>query len=94
MWNSHSASAIAEPTRLASLGALVTGEKTVTQLAKECGIESADASRHLNLMKSVGLVSAERDGRFMRYNLVSATVAATLLDLTHESGSRFVFSLV
>jgi ArsR family transcriptional regulator, nickel/cobalt-responsive transcriptional repressor len=75
-----------DPTRLVILRVLATGTKTVTELAKACGTEITNVSHHLNRMKGIGLVVAEREGRFMRYSLVGATATATLLGLTHEAG--------
>ena len=37
--------------------------------------------------------TAERDGRFMRYRLVGATVRGTTLAVTCESGMKVVISL-
>jgi ArsR family transcriptional regulator, nickel/cobalt-responsive transcriptional repressor len=85
--------AFADPTRLAILRTLATGEKTVTELARACGVEIVNASHHLNLMKGIGVLTATRDGRFMRYSLVGATATATLLELTHESGIEVVIPL-
>jgi DNA-binding transcriptional ArsR family regulator len=53
--------AVAEPTRLKILRALVAGEMTVTELAQACGTEIVNISHHLNAMKSAGLVTDERD---------------------------------
>jgi ArsR family transcriptional regulator, nickel/cobalt-responsive transcriptional repressor len=84
---------IAEPTRMAILRVLAVGDKTVTELAQACGTEIVNVSHHLNLLKGIGIVSAEREGRFMRYSLVGATTTATLLELTHESGVKVVIPL-
>ncbi|MBP3957570.1 winged helix-turn-helix transcriptional regulator [Gemmata sp. G18] len=78
--------AIGEPTRLALIRALVAGEKTVTNLARELGVEIVNISHHLSVMKDAGLVTVERDGRFMIYALVGAAVATGRLELTHPSG--------
>ena len=86
-------SAIAEPTRLAILRTLAVGDNTVTELARACGTEVVNVSHHLNLMKGLGMLSAERDGRFIRYSLVDAKVTATLLELTHVSGIKVTIPL-
>jgi DNA-binding transcriptional ArsR family regulator len=86
-------SGIAEPTRLTILKVLATGAKTVTDLAKACETEMVNISHHVNLMKQLGLLTVERDGRFMRYSLVGATASATLLELTHESGVKVTLPL-
>jgi ArsR family transcriptional regulator, nickel/cobalt-responsive transcriptional repressor len=84
---------VAEPTRLAILRVLAIGDKTVTEIAQACGTEIVNISHHLTLMRGIGIVSAERDGRFVRYSLVGATATATLLELTHESGVKVVIPL-
>jgi ArsR family transcriptional regulator, nickel/cobalt-responsive transcriptional repressor len=84
---------LAEPTRLTILKVLATGPKTVTDLAKACGTEVVNVSHHLNLMKNVGLVAAERDGRFMWYTLVGANAVGGRLELTHESGLKVTLPL-
>ena len=86
-------SAIGEPTRLAVLRALVTGEKNVTELAKECGLEMVNLSHHLGVMRNAGLLAAEREGRTMRYSLVGAAATGAVLELTHESGIKVTIPL-
>jgi ArsR family transcriptional regulator, nickel/cobalt-responsive transcriptional repressor len=86
--------ALAEPTRLTILRQLATGTKTVTQLAQACGTEIVNISHHMPILKNGGLVSVERDGRFMRYSLVGATATATLLELKHASGVTVTIPLV
>ena len=85
--------AFGDPTRLAILRALATGEQTVTKLAVACGVEMVNVSHHLGLLRVIGLVAVERDGRFMRYNLVGGTVTGTTLTLAHESGAKVVIPL-
>jgi ArsR family transcriptional regulator, lead/cadmium/zinc/bismuth-responsive transcriptional repressor len=48
----------------------------------------------MQILKAGGLVSATRDGRFVWYSLLGATVTATLLELAHESGVKVVIPLV
>ena len=85
--------AFGEPTRLAILRALATGEKTVTKRAVACGVEVVNASHHLSILKGCGLVAAERDGRFVRYSLVGAAVGGGTLTLAHPSGAKVVIPL-
>ncbi len=72
---------------------MASGTRTVTELAKACGTEIVNISHHVNVMKNLGLLTAEREGRFMRYSLVGATATATLLELTHESGVKVTLPL-
>ena len=85
--------AFGEPTRLAIIRHLATGEMTVTQLAVACEVEMVNVSHHLGQLKDIGLVTVERDGRFMRYNLAGAAVNGTTLTFTHSSGVKVVIPL-
>jgi|GEM_PF-6759782 len=85
--------AVGEPSRLDLLRALVTGSHSVTQLAKECDMEIVNVSHHLGILRDVGLVTFERDGRFMLYSLAGATATATTLEFTHESGVKISIPL-
>ena len=85
--------AVGEPTRLTIIRILATGVRTVTDLAKVCGVEIVNVSFHLAVMKNAGLVRAERDGRFMRYDLVGAKASGGALELSHESGIKITVPL-
>jgi ArsR family transcriptional regulator len=83
--------ALAEPTRLEILRALsLSGEMRVTVIAKACGLELVNTSHHLGVLQRAGILDSERDGQFKLYRLIAATatVTATHLTLTHESGIR------
>ncbi len=85
--------AFGEPTRLALIRALAAGEKTVTQLATEVGTEMVNVSHHLKIMRDAELVTVQKDGRFMIYSLVGATVRGTTLELSHTSGTNVALPL-
>ncbi|MBP3957150.1 winged helix-turn-helix transcriptional regulator [Gemmata sp. G18] len=86
-------SAAGEPTRLALIRALAAGEKTVTMLARECRTEMVNVSHHLSILKVVGVVTAQKDGRFMLYSLVGATATGAALELVHPSGAKVTIPL-
>jgi ArsR family transcriptional regulator len=85
--------AIGEPTRLTILCALTTGTHTVTKLAQVCNVEIVNVSHHLGILRDAGLVTFERDGRFLHYTLVGAKATATMLELMHESGIKVLIPL-
>ncbi|VTR94510.1 family transcriptional regulator : Probable transcription regulator OS=Planctomyces maris DSM 8797 GN=PM8797T_22538 PE=4 SV=1: HTH_20 [Gemmata massiliana] len=85
--------AAGEPTRLALIRALAAGEKTVTMLARECQTEMVNVSHHLSILKSAGMVTAQKDGRFMLYSLVGAAATGALLEMTHSSGAKVIVPL-
>lgn len=65
--------AVAEPTRIAVIRQLVGGTKTVGELAKAIGVEIVNISHHLGVMRQAGLVTSEKDGRFVRYTQTCVT---------------------
>lgn len=78
--------ALAEPNRIRIIESLRTGEKNVTELAKELNTEIVNISHHLGVLRSAGLVQDVKDGRFVIYSLHpnvfrTDTNKATYLDL-------------
>lgn len=75
--------ALCDPTRLALVARLATasGPLTVTEAAGCCGVHISGTSRHLALLKSAGIVRAERRGREVRYELDCDALVGTLRGL-------------
>jgi DNA-binding transcriptional ArsR family regulator len=61
--------AIAEPQRREILALLREGERPVTELARELGLTQPGASKHLRVLREVGLVQDRRAGRQRLYGL-------------------------
>jgi DNA-binding transcriptional ArsR family regulator len=55
--------AIAEPRRREILVLLRAGERPVTELARELGMTQPNASKHLRVLREVGLVRDRQAGR-------------------------------
>ena len=71
--------ALAEPSRLAILRRLVAeGPHTVSELVDACDQRQPSVSKHLACLHECGLVARERDGRLVRYAVVSADVPPLL----------------
>jgi ArsR family transcriptional regulator len=60
---------LASPKRLEIIHLLANGPCEVGRLAAQLGISQPNVSQHLALMRSAGIVEAERDGREVRYRL-------------------------
>jgi len=65
---------LASPRRLEILHALVNGPIEVGRLAERIGASQPNVSQHLAVMRSAGIVEAERDGREVRYRLTDPDV--------------------
>jgi len=61
--------AIAEPQRREILALLRAGERPVTEVAKALGMAQPGASKHLRVLREVGLVRDRRAGRQRLYGL-------------------------
>jgi len=61
--------AIAEPQRREILVLLRAGERPVTAVAQELGMTQPGASKHLRVLREVGLVQDRRAGRQRLYGL-------------------------
>ena len=61
--------AIAEPQRRQILVLLRSGERPVTELARELGVPQPGASKHLRVLREVGLVRDRRAGKQRLYSL-------------------------
>jgi len=59
--------AVAEPRRREILEFLVSGERSVGDLASRLGLEQPSVSKHLRVLRRVGLVRARRHGRHILY---------------------------
>jgi ArsR family transcriptional regulator len=60
--------ALADPTRVAVLGALLDGdEATVSEVAECCPVDFSVVSRHLGVLREAGVVRSEKRGREVRY---------------------------
>jgi len=65
---------LASPRRLDILHRLAEGPLEVGRLAEATGASQPNISQHLAVMRSAGIVDAERDGREIRYHLVDPEV--------------------
>jgi ArsR family transcriptional regulator len=65
---------LASPRRLEILHRLFEGPREVGRLAAELGVSQPNVSQHLSVLRTAGLVDAERDGREVRYRLADPDV--------------------
>jgi DNA-binding transcriptional ArsR family regulator len=61
--------ALGEPNRLAILSALRTGERTVTELMDDTGLNQANLSKHLRMLHQQRYVARRKEGLHVFYRL-------------------------
>lgn len=69
---------MADPVRRAVLLRLSDGPAYPVELAELCGTSRSNMSNHLTCLRGCGLIVAEREGRRVRYEIVSAEFAGAL----------------
>lgn len=63
--------ALASGRRLELLELLAQGERSVEELADQAGLTVANASQHLQILRSARLVAMRKDGLYARYRLAT-----------------------
>jgi rhodanese-related sulfurtransferase len=62
------------PKRLEIIDVLAQGERSVESIAEATAMSTANASRHLQVLRHSGLVASHRDGLFTLYRLADESV--------------------
>ncbi|CBE69899.1 MAG: winged helix-turn-helix transcriptional regulator [Candidatus Methylomirabilis oxygeniifera] len=75
--------ALAHPLRISILDALRTGELTVNEISRQFGVEPANASQQLAVLRNKGIVVARKEGSSVYYS-VSDPAIFKLLDAARE----------
>jgi DNA-binding transcriptional ArsR family regulator len=73
--------ALADENRLRIILSLVQGKKSVSRIVEELGISQPLASHHLKELKRALLVTVERSGPFIYYELADPRIMAILTEL-------------
>jgi DNA-binding transcriptional ArsR family regulator len=76
--------ALASPSRLRMLAALLDGERTVEQLAAAVALSPSATSHNLRILRSLRLVRARRAGRHTFYGLHDHHIADLLAAVRHH----------
>ena len=75
--------ALGHPTRLAILELLQGGELTVTETLARLGMEQANVSQHLAILRGRHLVSTRKDGNRVFYSLRDPALGQVLVQMRH-----------
>jgi DNA-binding transcriptional ArsR family regulator len=70
--------ALAHPTRVALVESLQHGELTVGQLCEKVGVEQANASQHLAVLRNKHIVQTRKEGNQIFYSLRDPLLAKVL----------------
>ncbi|HMO05793.1 MAG TPA: metalloregulator ArsR/SmtB family transcription factor [Kiritimatiellia bacterium] len=76
---------LGDPTRLSLVLGCLVKPRTVTELATQSGLSLPLTSHHLRLLRTAGLVEAERDGRRVYYQPADRHIRHMLADITHHA---------
>lgn len=82
--------AIASPKRIELLELLAQAPRTVESLAEETAQPLANASQHLQVLRSARLVETEKKGLYVTYRLADERVAVMLVALRQLAEARLL----
>ncbi|MDQ2836883.1 MAG: metalloregulator ArsR/SmtB family transcription factor [Actinomycetota bacterium] len=77
--------ALTAPSRLLILAQLRQAPCTVTQLTDAVGMEQSAVSHQLRLLRTMGLVATQRNGRNVTYSLYDSHVASLLDEAVYHA---------
>src|SRR2546423_14261778 len=80
--------AFASPVRLELLDLLAQAPRTVDGLARATGQSSANVSQHLQALHAAGMVTREREGTSVRYEIAGEEALRVWLALREASAAR------
>ena len=69
---------LADPSRLAIVEVLRTGEKTVSEIVAATKLSQPNASAHLACLKDCGLVESRQEGKFVFYTVTDKRMEALM----------------
>ena len=70
---------LANPVRLEILSLLREGEKRVNELAELTGLNQANVSQHLAIMRSNGLLATRREGTNVYYRIANFKIIRAVI---------------
>ena len=76
--------ALSDPIRLEILGYLKDGEKCVCEIVPHLNLIQPLVSRHLKILKDVGLIRCRKDGTKRMYSIVDSKIYIVLDALTPD----------
>lgn len=75
---------LGEPARLRILATLCSSESNVQEICDRTGLHQANVSKHLQLLKSTGIVACRREGTFRYYRIVDMALIAICHGIREE----------
>jgi len=79
--------ALAHPTRLFIVDFLSDGEKCVCEIVQQVGADISTISKHLSVMKNVGIVDSEKRGLNVFYKMTCPCISK-LFDCLESIGNN------
>lgn len=83
-------SALSDPTRRAILSLLRKEDLNAGQIAENFDMSKPSISKHLDILRTAGLISSRKEGQFVIYSLKTSVIedlASMLMDFTQSGES-------
>ena len=80
--------ALSDPTRREILSMLKKGRLTAGEIVENFPVSGAAVSRHLSVLKDADLITDERDGKYIYYELNASVLEEIMLWITELRGDN------
>ena len=80
--------ALSDPTRREILSMLKKGRLTAGEIVEKFPVSGAAVSRHLSVLKDADLITDERDGKYIYYELNASVLEEIMLWITELKGDN------
>ena len=80
--------ALADPVRRDILNMLKQGRMSAGEISEHFSITGAAVSRHLSVLKDAALITDQREGKYIYYELNASVLEEIMLWLTELRGER------
>ena len=78
--------ALADPSRREILNMLKKGRMSAGEIAERFSVSGAAVSRHLSVLKEAGLITDQREGNFIYYDLNASVLEEIMLWISELRG--------
>lgn len=80
--------ALSDPTRREILSMLKKGRLSAGEIVEKFPVSGAAVSRHLSILKDADLITDEREGKFIYYELNASVLEEIMLWITQLKGDN------
>ncbi len=85
--------ALADPSRREILNMLKKGRMSAGEIAERFSVSGAAVSRHLSVLKEADLITDQREGKFIYYDLNASVLEEIMLWISELRGASCIIQI-